>query len=248
LNEEILIIIGLSFAFSYIDIIAGMGFGTLSIPILLLMGYSPIEAIPTILLVEITTGLLSAFLHQKFKNINLKRKKTRRSLTIFAGLGATGTVLGVIFANILRQDILTIVIGVLVTAAGIAIIVRRKAKRKKMGETRIVGLGLTASITKAMTGIYGPIITTGQILSGVRERYSVSLAKISEGLISIFALIAYMVINDITFIKPGAFILGAAASVPLATYSVRKIPEKYLKYGISIVSIGLGAFVVINTL
>src|SRR6056297_350792 len=53
-----LFIILIAFAAEYTDSTLGMGYGTSLTPILLLLGFSPLEVVPAVLLSELVTGLL----------------------------------------------------------------------------------------------------------------------------------------------------------------------------------------------
>lgn len=58
----------------YMDSTLGMGYGTTLTPVLLLMGFSPLQVVPTVLLSELISGLLAAFFHHREGNVNLKPK------------------------------------------------------------------------------------------------------------------------------------------------------------------------------
>ena len=67
-----IVIIVLAFVCEYIDSSLGMGYGTTLTPLLLIMGYNPLQIVPAILLSELFTGLSAAFFHHKLKNSNFK--------------------------------------------------------------------------------------------------------------------------------------------------------------------------------
>ncbi|MHA1670752.1 MAG: hypothetical protein ACTSV5_09250 [Promethearchaeota archaeon] len=52
------------------DSIAGMGFGTALAPLLLLLGYSPLQIVPTLLISETLTGAIDAFFDHEFQNVH----------------------------------------------------------------------------------------------------------------------------------------------------------------------------------
>ena len=64
------------FAFfcEYADSTLGMGYGTTLTPVLLLMGFSPAQIVPAVLLSELITGLLAGIFHHREGNVNFKPK------------------------------------------------------------------------------------------------------------------------------------------------------------------------------
>jgi len=55
----------IAFLAEYVDSSLGMGYGTILTPVLLLMGFKPLEVVPAVLLSEFATGLLAGFTHHK---------------------------------------------------------------------------------------------------------------------------------------------------------------------------------------
>ena len=68
--ELILLIIILAFLFETMDSAAGMGFGTCLAPLLFLLGYSPLQVVPTILISESITGAIDTFFDHELKNVH----------------------------------------------------------------------------------------------------------------------------------------------------------------------------------
>ena len=56
----------------YIDSTLGMGYGTALTPILLMMGFEPMQVVPAILVAELFTGLLAGVMHAKVGNVEFK--------------------------------------------------------------------------------------------------------------------------------------------------------------------------------
>ncbi len=86
LFEFSIFIIVLAFVCEYIDSSLGMGYGTTLTPILLIMGYSPLQIVPAVLLSELVTGISAAFFHHRFKNANFKIGSVdTKTVTVLAG-------------------------------------------------------------------------------------------------------------------------------------------------------------------
>ncbi|MBY9004526.1 MAG: sulfite exporter TauE/SafE family protein, partial [Candidatus Lokiarchaeota archaeon] len=63
-------IIILAFIFEAMDSMAGMGFGTALSPLLLALGYTPLQIVPTILISEAITGAIDTIFDHEFKNVH----------------------------------------------------------------------------------------------------------------------------------------------------------------------------------
>jgi len=65
-------IAAVSFAAEYVDSILGMGYGTTLTPVLLLIGFAPLEVVPALLVSQLLAGLLSGSVHHSMGNVDLK--------------------------------------------------------------------------------------------------------------------------------------------------------------------------------
>ena len=55
----------LAFICEYMDSTLGMGYGTTLTPLLLIMGYEPLQVVPVVLISELFSGLLAGVFHHK---------------------------------------------------------------------------------------------------------------------------------------------------------------------------------------
>ena len=271
----IITIVLIAFLCEYLDSTLGMGYGTTLTPVLLLMDFSPMEIIPAILLSELITGLLAGFFHHREGNVDLKPKsadifKITKMLSplgyidtfrktvplhlkvalLLAVCSIVGTVTAVFVAVNIPRFWLKLYIGCLVLSMGIVILVCFN-KDFKFSWGKIGFLGLIASFNKGMSGGgYGPVVTGGQILSGVESRSAVGITSLAEGLTCFVGVIVYILISrDLISWKLAPWlIIGAIASVPLSVKSVKIIDAKKLKLAIAILTIVLGLFTIIKTL
>ena len=265
------------FAFfcEYMDSTLGMGYGTTLTPVLLLMGFSPMEIVPAILLSELITGFLAGILHHREGNVDFKPKtydvfkisnmlsplgyieKVRKSFPLHLKVAIllsvcsiVGTVAAVFVAVNIPKFYLKLYIGCLVLAMGIIILVCFK-KDFKFSWKKITLLGLIASFNKGMSGGgYGPVVTSGQILSGVEGKSAVGITSLSESLTCLVGVITYMLVceNPIEWKLAPYLITGAVLSVPLSAKSVKVFSPKMLKLAIAVLTIALGTFTIIKTL
>ena len=265
----------LAFVCEYVDSTLGMGYGTTLTPLLLIMGYNPLEIVPVVLISELFSGLLAGFLHHREGNVDLKLKTLDlyvigqrlkelghiecfkrgvplhlRVALLLTLCSVVGTVTAVFLAVNLPKFWIKLYIGALVLAMGIVIIICFN-KKFKFSWHKIVGLGLLASFNKGISGGgYGPVVTSGQILSGVKGKSAVGITSLAEGLTCAVGIISYIFISQKPLdLKLAPFIIvGAVLSVPFSAKSVKKVTEKKLKLCIVVLTIILGIFTIIKTI
>ena len=79
-----IVIIIIAFLAEYMDSTLGMGYGTTLTPVLIIMGYQPMEIVPAILLSELITGLLAGFTHHMVGNVDFRPKTMNIKKIIYA--------------------------------------------------------------------------------------------------------------------------------------------------------------------
>ncbi|MBN3040255.1 MAG: sulfite exporter TauE/SafE family protein [Candidatus Omnitrophica bacterium] len=264
-----------AFICEYMDSTLGMGYGTTLTPVLLIMGYEPLQIVPVILVSELITGLLAALFHHMEGNVNFMPEKTSFSeiaqklkhlgyletfkrdaplhLKVALILGVCsviGTITAVFIAVNIPKLWIKLYIGFLVLSMGIFILICLN-KSFKFSWKKIIGLGLLASFNKGVSGGgYGPVVTSGQILSGVESKSAIGITSLAEGLTCAVGIIAYILVSkrplDMQF---ALFIItGAVLSVPFSVKSVKAITEKRLKLAIAVLTIVLGIFTLYKVL
>ena len=268
-------IIILAFFCEYMDSTLGMGYGTTLTPVLLLFGFTPMQIVPAVLLSELVSGLLAGFFHHREGNVNLKPatadifkitnmlkplgyidtfKKTvplhLKVALLLAACSIIGTVVAVFVAVNIPKFWLKMYIGCLVLAMGIIMLICLN-KEFTFSWGKITFLGTIASFNKGMSGGgYGPVVTGGQILSGVEGKSAVGITSLAEGLTCLVGVIAYILIstNPVDWKLAPWITAGAVLSVPLSAKSVKIISTKKLKFAIALLTIVLGIFTIVKTL
>lgn len=267
-------VVAVAFLCEYVDSTLGMGYGTILTPVLLMMGFEPLQVVPVILLSELITGLLAAFGHHKVGNVDL-RPRTRDFSQIIGKLRALGyidtfrqevpihlktaialascSIVGTLTAVFLAISIpkfwLKLYIGVLVL--GIGIVILSTLKRKYVFSwKKIFVLGVIASFNKGMSGGgYGPVVTGGQILSGVESKSAIGITSLAEGLTCLIGVIAYTLTKSVIDWKLAPYlIIGAVLSVPISVFSVKRMKTNVLSLIIGIVVVSLGIVTLVKLL
>jgi len=235
-------LIPLAFVCEYIDSTLGMGYGTTLTPVLLLMGFEPLHVVPAVLFSEFISGITAACFHHNFKNVNFKLASNDTKIAfVLSSLAVIGTVIAVIAAIKLPANILKIWIGSIVLFMGIFILVTYK-RQPRFSWFKISTLGIIASFNKGMSGGgYGPLVMGGQVLSGVGVKNAVGITSLSEGITCLVGVIMYFFLRPQTNWNLAPWLMaGAVLSVPLAAYTLKKIPEKKVKLLTAVVIIILG--------
>ena len=211
-----LILIGIiAFICEYIDSSLGGGYGTLLTPILLILGFQPLQIVPSILFSEFCTGLFAAFYHQKLRNVNFDFQSEETKISLI--LSVCG-VFGVIFAAFLSINLPSIIVSVyislLVLFLGAFILIRRE-QRYNFTYNKILGIGILSAFNKGISGGgYGPLVSSGQIITGVEEKKAIATGLFAEGIVSIVGFLVYLITKTKS---PLSFSLKLNLSLDLST-------------------------------
>lgn len=259
-------VVVVAFLAEYVDSTLGMGYGTTLTPLLMLMGFDPLQVVPAVLLSELITGLLAGFTHHSVGNVDFKpktmnvkkiidsfreigvvesfKKGVPSSLRIALLIGACsiiGTVAAVFLAINLPKFYLKLYIGILILTIGIVILA---TINKKYGFSwkKVTILGLIASFNKGMSGGgYGPVVVGGQMLSGINEKNAVAITSLAEGLTCVVGVIVFLLTKGATdWILAPYLVIGAVFSVPLAVFTVKIIKVKFFRITIGLATLTLG--------
>jgi len=245
----------LAFACETVDSALGMGYGTTLTPILLLLDYPPLLIVPTVLLSEFVSGLLAGLFHHGLGNISLhRRSRDRQLIGVLGATGAAGAVCAVFVATNISKVVLKGYIGAMVLAMGLLVLVLRR-RTIAFSWRRIFGLGLVSAFNKGISGGgYGPLVVSGQILSGNSAVSSVGVTSVAESIICAVGFSLYLGLNDgfAWFPENWAFALpivaGAAVAAPVAAWTTRVVSRRVdLRLLVGALTCILGGWTLWNT-
>ena len=74
------LLLPLAFICEFFDSTLGMGYGTTLAPLLLLMGYEPLQVVPALLFSEFVTGITAAHFHHNTGNVDFGRGTEDKTL------------------------------------------------------------------------------------------------------------------------------------------------------------------------
>lgn len=222
------VVIPLAFLCELVDSSLGMGYGTILAPVLLLLGFEALDVVPALLFSEFLTGIAAGVAHHRARNVNFHSKSRDTKVALVLTFGAVGgTLAATLLAVRLPRPVLTLWIGALVFVMGVLILA---AINRTFPFTwrRIAVLGTVASFNKGLSGGgYGPLVTGGQLLSGVGVRNAVGITSLSEGVTCLVGFLLYCLLRqNIRWSLVLCMTLGAMLSVPLAAWLLGRIPEK----------------------
>ncbi len=230
----------LAIIFEFLDSAAGMGYGTTFTPILLVMGYDPMQIVPAIMIQQACAGLTSAYIHKEYGNIEWKLSPVSETIRLWLIIALTGS-LAVIFSITsvygflkLGKFWIKLYVGILLLGMGILSLLHAK-RAKQYSPGKMYFYGALAGFNKGIGGGgYGPVLTIGGLLSGVPAKSMLAVTALSEGTVCVVSIIVWFAmlgngVNIDFFLLP-SMMLGSIIAVIAAPYVVRVLPEKHWRY------------------
>lgn len=263
-----------AFCCQYMDATLGMGYGITITPVLLLAGFEPLQIVPAVLVSQFLAGVIGGLFHHAHGNANLLPKRAplhivaqklqelgyvetlRRGFPrhlkvalVLTACGVPGAVAAVVLAVNIPSWWIELYVGLLVLGVGIALLFFAH-KRLSFSWGKIGFLGVFASFNKALTGGgYGPLVTGGQMLSGVESRNAVSITTLAQGLTCFTGIVTYVLVagDSIEWVLTRYTLAGGLLSLPLCALTVRKIGKLKLELAVAGFTILLGALTLVRT-
>ncbi|MFC4990310.1 TSUP family transporter [Saliphagus infecundisoli] len=246
------IVILVALLFEWMDSAAGMGFGTALAPLLFLMGYNPLQVIPVLLISETVTGAVSGGVHHELKNASFSFSPLNEATKTMLFIGAIGSLATGVsitlayFALTLPESYIKMYVSLLVLAMGVIGVVRaRIVTTIAYKPRRLLIFAALAGFNKGIGGGgFGPVVTLGQILSGVYEKSATAIASLAESIVSLVGVVTFFAISargielDLTLL-PSIYTGGFIAAIG-APYLVRVVPNHVWRYVIPLYAFTIG--------
>ncbi|MBK1700833.1 sulfite exporter TauE/SafE family protein [Thiococcus pfennigii] len=226
----------------YIDSSLGMGYGTTLTPLLLIAGFEPLQIVPAVLFSELLSGLAAGVLHHRDGNVDwLRDVQARRTAALLILLSAAGAIVAVTVAVSIPRFWFSLAIVIIVLAMGVITLATRR-RRIPYRPINVVIVGLVAAFNKGLSGGgYGPLVTAGQVISGMPAKHAVAITSVAEAFTCLVGLTAFLILAgglDWSLATPLA--AGALLSVPIATLTVQRLPESVIRGAVGVLTIALG--------
>jgi hypothetical protein len=243
-----LTVLWLSFASGYVDASLGMGYGLTLTPILLILGYPPLDVVPAVLVAQLFNNVVAAIAHHTIGNVDLRPGGRAFWITAAVAVSSTvGTVGAASLALRLSEKVLEAWIGIVVLIIGIATLASF-GKHMKFSWPKIFSFGFFAGINKGITGGgYGPIVTGGQLLCGVTASNAVAITQLAETFACVAGAVTFLVGGDSFSWNLAPYMaVGAIAAVPFSAVTVRVLKPVQLKISVGLVTSTLGVLLLLR--
>lgn len=235
-------------ASEYVDSALGMGYGTTLVPLLLLLGFDPLDLVPVVLGSEFVTGLLAARLHHTLGNVDFSRGSNDRKAALLLGAcGVVGAIVAVELAVHVPRGFVSLYIGAMVLGTGLLILATRK-RSLRLSWGGITAVALVAAFNKGIGGGgYGSLLTGGQILSGVNPKAAIGVTSLAEGVVSLVGLVSYFVaLGRIDWKLGAALLAGGLVATPLSVWTVSKVQLRHVRLLAGLAACLLGLLVLVR--
>lgn len=266
-----LLLIAMAFVCEFIDSSLGMGYGTILAPVLIIMGFNPLVAIPALLLSQAFGGFSASIFHHQFKNVSFHRdSRDLKIVFLISAFGILATIFAAMVAINIPKIVLKTYIGILVFIMGIIILSNRKFT---FSWKRIIGIGVISAFNKGISGGgFGPVLTAGQIMAGQRHKGAIGTTTLAEAPICISAFFTYLIGRTLTEVNGSVFslpvkdffakmfspkmfhwelmlalLIGSVMVAPFGALTTKKLNEKYMHLILGVLVIILGIWSLIKT-
>ena len=229
-------VVALAVVLGFLDASAGMGYGTALTPLLLILGFDPKQIVPAVMIQQATAGIVGAFLHNEFGNVQWKFKpmsETIKLWLIIAGIGCLAVTFSItsVYAVLKLAKIwIRLYVAILLVVMGLISLVGAKKKRPYRPK-KMLFFGALAGFSKGVGGGgYGPVVTVGGILSGVPVKSMMAITAISEGTVCTISIIVWLILLSsgvvIDYVLLPSMILGSIIAAIAAPYATRVVQER----------------------
>ena len=232
-------VVAIAMFFEFMDASAGMGFGTALTPLLLVIGFDPKQIVPAVMIQQGTAGLVGAFLHSEFENVEWKFKPMSETIKLWLIIGLVGCVavafsITAVYAYFNVAKIwIKLYVAVLLLMMGIISLYQGRKDRPYRPKRMFLFAALAGFNKGVGGGGYGPVVTIGGLISGVPVKSMLAVTAISEGTVSTFAILVWIALLTsgvtIDYILLPSLMIATMFSAIAAPYMVRVFPEKLWK-------------------
>jgi len=261
------VIVFIAILTQYLSVSIGVGYGTALTPLLLIIGFLPLQIVPAVLLSQLAGGIVGGVAHYRAGNIHLDfrrdeklikerlrglgylpRSTDAKVIFILVACGLIGVLVGVFTAISIPEVALETYIGALVLCIGLMVLLRR-SRKSAFSWKGIVALGVVGAFNKGISGAgYVPLVTGGQIISGREARRSVGSTTVAVAILCAVGFLAYLIVEgNIYWRLAVAATVGSIIAAPFAALAARKANPEKLRLVIGLATIILGALTLVKT-
>jgi len=253
-------------ACQYISISVGVGYGIVLTPLLLILGFAPLQVVPAVLFSQFTGGTIGSVVHHRLGNVELgfrrdskpagagprwlsylPRSNDAKVIAILAIFGIIGVLVGVFTAINIPQIALETYIGAVVLGIGLLILIRLN-KKSTFSWRGLTAIGLLGGFNKGISGgAYVVLAAGGQIIVGRETRSSLGSTTMAVTIVCVVGFLSYLLLGeDIHWFLIAATSIGSVIAAPFAALTVKKMAAIKLKLGIGLATTILGLITIIK--
>jgi uncharacterized membrane protein YfcA len=251
----------------YVSVSIGVGYGIILTPLLLILGFAPLQVVPAVLFSQFAGGTIGSVVHHRLGNIELEFKRDRRSangglrrldylprsndakvIAILAACGVAGVLVGVLTAMNIPRIALETYIGAVVLGIGLLILIRRNRK-SAFSWRGLTAVGLLGGFNKGISGgAYVVLAAGGQIIVGRETKNSLGSTTMAVTIVCAVGFLGYLLLEgDIHWMLVAAASIGSVIAAPFAALTVKKVAAAKLKLGIGLATTILGLITIVRT-
>ncbi len=244
-------IIGLIAGFT--GTLLGIGGGAIMVPLLILSGINPREAIPASLVAILGTS--SGGLYYLIK----KRLVDYKLAIILETASITGATLGVILFTRITNQALTATLGATLIASGVLFIIRERTLRVKRGTPRkksmvrltvALTVSLLAGLLSALLGIGGGVIKV-PVLVLILEmpiHVAVSTSKLMVGITAATGVIGHALHENVNWLLALSLLTGTYTGATISSRLLTRAKPRQLYYLAASYYFIMGTYITIKAL
>ena len=173
------------------------------------------------------------------------------NIAIFGCLAIILSVFLTYYAIQVDKSLIKTYVAILVIVMGIIAMIKLKTNTSNYKPKLLTFFSGLAGFNKGIgAGGYGPVVMLGQIFSGIYEKTATAITSLSEGIVSLVGVGAFVFIPviknlpiEIDFLLVPSVFTGGFIAALISPYMVRIFPNKIWKIIIPIYALAIGIYV-----
>jgi len=243
---DFLLVALLAFICELISSVLGGGYGSILTPALILLGYELEVAVPCVLTSQLISNAFLVYMHHRLGTIRLSLNSDDVKVAgVLAACGVVGVVLAVLALVRLPDWIVDAYVGLIILLVGLLVLARKGVRVNssgKMSLRKLALVGVLSAFNKGLSGGgYGPLLSGGQVISGMGAKKAIGRMLLAEVAICFTGILAYLVAGlGLHWPLIAAATLGSTLMAVPSAYLVKRAREDKLRMGMGLLISALG--------
>ncbi len=205
----------------------GVGGGTVSVPLLLYMGFGIKEAIAISVMQMVAGSLMAAWVHQKNKTYNI------RDVKYFGFGGLAGAIIGALLVKLLNASVLEwAFLGIVMFTLGrLALSPPQPTRLEIVNRPLYVVIGSVIGVFSGMLGVGGSILMTPILVSflGFELKKASAIGLFFVMFTSISAFVTFAVLGMLNWTAGTVMAVSSLAGILLGIWLMHKVHLRHYK-------------------